>query len=228
MNNEQNSLDKILDKVRKLLSLAGNNPSEEEAIAASLKAQELIAKYNLQLTDIEKETLEIAQSEYKTGVDKSWKYGLARVVADNFRVCCYWVDRRKVVFYGYKQDVTVAVWTFEYLFKTGERGARKECRKAYKERGTETGVYFSYTKGFTDGVRSALEVQSTALMVVTPKEVTDSYEVYASKKGMKTLGKYRNGSENGMSHSVYNTGFNDGKTAGNSRNLEGTRGIDKK
>lgn len=225
---EKETLEKMLDKVKKLLSLAGNNPSEEEAIAASLKAQELIAKYNLDLTDVEKETLEISQAEYKTGVDKSWKYGLAQAVANNFRVLNYWVDKRKVVFYGYKQDVTVAVSVFEYLFKFGERGARKACRVAYKEYGTETGVYYSYTRGFTAGVKSALEVQSTALMVVTPKEVKESYETYAQDNGFKTLGGYRNGSENGVSRKAYNDGFNDGKTAGNSRSLDGTRNIDKK
>lgn len=225
---EKETLEKMLDKVKKLLSLAGNNPSEEEAIAASLKAQELIAKYNLDLTDVEKETLEISQAEYKTGVDKSWKYGLAQAVANNFRVLNYWVDKRKVVFYGYKQDVTVAVSVFEYLFKFGERGARKACRVAYKEYGTETGVYYSYTRGFTAGVKSALEVQSTALMVVTPKEVKESYETYAQDNGFKTLGGYRNGSENGVNRKAYNDGFNDGKTAGNSRSLDGTRNIDKK
>lgn len=36
---------KIADKIQKLLALAGNNPSEEEAQAALLKAQELMAEY---------------------------------------------------------------------------------------------------------------------------------------------------------------------------------------
>lgn len=217
---EKETLEKMLEKVKKLLSLAGNNPSEEEAIAASLKAQELIAKYNLDLSDLDKEKLEIAQEEYTTGVDKSWKYGLAQAVANNFRVMNYWIGNRKVVFYGYKQDAAVAVSVFEYLFKTGERGARKACREHYKKYGTETGVYFSYTRGFTAGVKSALEVQSTALMVVTPQEVKDSYEQYSVDNGFKTLGKFRNGSEKGVSHKIYNDGFNDGKTAGSSRNLD--------
>lgn len=221
MNSSNNGLEKVIDKVKKLMSLAGNNPSESEAISASLKAQELIAKYNLSITDVEKETLEISQAEYETGVDKSWKYGLASVVSKNFRVCCYWLGKRKVVFYGYKQDVTVAVLTYEYLFKTGEKGARAECRKAVKKYGTETGVYFSYTRGFTEGVRSALEKQSTSLMVVTPKEVVDSYEDFKTSKGnFKALGGYRNGSENGLDHGAYNEGFRDGKNAGDSRSIE--------
>lgn len=221
MSTKENSekLEKMLDRVRKLLALAGNNPSEEEAISASLKAQELIAKYNLDLTDLEKVELEIGTSEFYTGVDKSWKYGLASVVANNFRVCCYWLGKRTVVFYGYKQDTEVASMTYEYLFKTGEKGARAACRKAVKEYGTETGVYYSYTRGFTSGVQSALEAQSTALMVITPPEVKESYEEHKTKNNMKTMGKYRNGSENGVDRNAYNNGFSDGKTAGGSRGI---------
>lgn len=215
-------LESILQKVRGLLALSGNNPSQAEAQSAALKAQELIAKYNLTLTDVEKETQEIVTSEYKTGVDKSWKYGLARVVADNFRVMIYWVDRRVAVFYGYKQDTMVAVQVFEYLFKTGERGARAACRKAYKENGTETGVYYSYTRGFTAGVKAALDAQSTALMVVTPQEVKTSYEAYAAEN-LKQLPQMRNGSEKGTNGSAYKEGFRDGKTAGQSRGLENTK-----
>lgn len=129
MKKMDSKLESVLQKVRGLLALSGNNPSQAEAQAAALKAQELIAKYNLTLTDVEKETQEIVTSEYRTGVDKSWKYGLARAVADNFRVMIYWVDRRVAVFYGYKQDTMIAVQVFEYLFKTGERGARAACRK---------------------------------------------------------------------------------------------------
>lgn len=216
-------MESILQKVKGLLALSGNNPSEAEATAAALKAQELIAKYNLTLTDVEKETLEIAQAEYRTGVDKSWKYGLARTVAANFRVEVYWIDRRVAVFYGYKQDTYVAVSVFEYLFKTGEKGARAACRKAYKDYGTETGVYFSYTRGFISGVKAALDAQSTALMVVTPQEVKDSYREYCSAEGMKKMGQTRNGSERGVDGAAYKSGFNDGKSAGRSRGLENTK-----
>ena len=188
MSEQKETLEKMLKKVKKLLSLAGNNPSQEEATAASLKAQELIAKYNLDLTDIEKETLEIGESEYRTGVDKSWKYGLASVVAKNFRCMVYWLDRRVAVFYGYKQDCAVASEVFGYLFKTGERGARRECKKHYDMYGTERGVYFSYTRGFTAGLQSALEKQSTALMVIVPQEVKDEYGKMSEDKGMKSLG----------------------------------------
>lgn len=45
-------MSQIADKIQKLLALAGNNPSQEEAQAALLKAQALMAKYNLKESDI--------------------------------------------------------------------------------------------------------------------------------------------------------------------------------
>ena len=41
--------EKIMEKIKKLLALANNNPSEDEAMAAALKAQEMMAKYNIVL-----------------------------------------------------------------------------------------------------------------------------------------------------------------------------------
>ena len=45
-------MNKIADKIQKLLNLAGNNPNEEEAQAALLKAQKLMAQYNVDLESL--------------------------------------------------------------------------------------------------------------------------------------------------------------------------------
>lgn len=215
-------MERIIRKVKNLLDLANNNPSQEEAIAASLKAQELIAKYNLDLTEEEKEELEIVQMEYVTGIDKSWKYNLASIVGKNFRVEHYWRRKKAVVFYGYKQDCEVAVKVFEYLFKVGERGARRECRKAYKEKGTEVGVYYSYTRGFLQGIQNKMEVQCTALMIVTPKEVSTAFEEYCEEIGMGFIGKYRTGAEDGISKTIYKMGVREGEQAMSTKPVEST------
>lgn len=47
---------RIVDKVRKLLSL-GESPHAEEAKGAALKAKELLSKYNLELTEADEETV---------------------------------------------------------------------------------------------------------------------------------------------------------------------------
>jgi anion-transporting ArsA/GET3 family ATPase len=52
------AMDKILGKIEKLISLAGNNNHVEEADAAMEKVQELLTKYNLTMQDIEVKTTE--------------------------------------------------------------------------------------------------------------------------------------------------------------------------
>ena len=41
-----------IEKIKKLLALAGNNPSEEEAQAAMLKAQELLLQNGLTMEEV--------------------------------------------------------------------------------------------------------------------------------------------------------------------------------
>ena len=51
---DQSKIEEVIRKVQKLLALAdqSRNPSEAEAIAASMQAQKLLAKYNLEIADI--------------------------------------------------------------------------------------------------------------------------------------------------------------------------------
>ncbi len=57
---------RIVEKVRKLLSL-GNSPHSEEAKSAILKAQELLGKYNLELSKSDEETVVLRVLEKKRG-----------------------------------------------------------------------------------------------------------------------------------------------------------------
>lgn len=43
----------IIDKIRKLMALAGNNPSEAEREAAMRKAHQLLIQHNLSMTDVQ-------------------------------------------------------------------------------------------------------------------------------------------------------------------------------
>lgn len=47
--------EKIVDRIRKLLALAGNNPNEHEAELAMKRAQALLAKYNMTLDSLPKD-----------------------------------------------------------------------------------------------------------------------------------------------------------------------------
>lgn len=218
-NTQDEKIEKVLDKVKKLFALAGNNPSEAEAQAAALRAQELIAKYNLDITE-DDEKLEITESSFVTGVDKSWKYQLASILENNFRVKSYWVGKRRVVFYGYKQDTEVAKEVFQYLFKVCEKNARRECRKSYQTYGTEKGVYYSYTRGFLIGIKQRLDEQCVALMIVTPPEVNDQWEDFKAQQNMKSMGRVSRDGSDEFRNGMYEKGIIDGRNAINERRLE--------
>lgn len=214
-------MEKILNKIKNLLDLANNNPNENEAIAAALKAQELMAKYNIELDQLDdkKETREIVEEIYHQS-DKhemrKWKIGLADIIAQNFRCKVYFMNKKDVVFYGYKEDAKIALNVFTYLYEIGNKFAVRYYNKCKKEGKETRGVMNTYLVGFKDGVAEVLEKQCTALMIVTPKEVTESFEEMTS--GWKTIKSTLRLSGD---TSAYSNGKSDGKDMATARNIEG-------
>lgn len=213
--------DKIIQTIKKILELSNNNPSEEEAKAAALKAQELLAKYHLSMADIETE--DDIDNIVEVSVDvpsKKWKYTLAQIVADNFRCKHFYYGKMRVVFYGHETDANIAAETFKYLFKLGNIYAGREVDKVFARTGTSAGVYNSFCIGFCDGLKEAFDKQCTALMIVVPKEVHDAYaERTKDSSTMKVSGIKTVANQECMN--AYNEGVVKGKEAVNSKQLEG-------
>lgn len=176
--------EEILKKIDKLLALAGNNPSENEAISAALKAQELMAKYNIELADVQgTESGQEIKKEIYTPKKSShyvskWKYSLSQIIAKNF--CCktYSLGRDAIVFYGYEKDAKIANQVFGFLFETGNKLADRYYRKCKKEGRETKGILNTYLTGFCAGIKEVLDKQCVALMVIVPKEVEESYKEY--------------------------------------------------
>lgn len=182
--------EEVLEKIKKLLALSRNNPSEQEATAAALKAQKLMAEYDIEEVELADKCEEMKFVETKDFIRRGWRGHLASVVAENFRCRSllkrypnydFRVTRNSdpvVQFYGYAMDAEAAALVFEYLYKVGDRLANKKYRE-YKELGYSTaGVYNSFVGGFVVGVASELEKQSLALMLVVPKEVNESFDAF--------------------------------------------------
>lgn len=223
MSNEK--VEKILDRVKKILALAGNNPSEEEAKAAALKAQELLAKYNLSMADIGDENApkeKLMFKHYQTGVDKAWKYDLSAVVARNFRCRVTWFGKRELAFYGFETDANIACEVFEFLFKTCEKRSRYTADKAYRETGCSKGVYYSFSKGFISGVASELDKQCTALMIVEAPEVKEGYTAWRESRNVKTMSIHRRDAKD-FDKNHYNNGVVEGRNAIQARGIESQR-----
>lgn len=177
-NNKQ---EKIIEKIKKVLELSRNNPSEAEAQAAALKAQQLMAQYHISMSEIDDITdiENIVEEVVNVGGGKKWKYSLAHVVARNFRCRYFFYGRWAVVFYGYETDAKIAAETFKYLFKVGNKAASSFYNQLRNE-AKENHIYFNgkgimnnYVIGYVSGIKAALDKQCTALMIVVPKEVNE-------------------------------------------------------
>lgn len=212
----------ILKKIEKLLALAGNNPNENEAVAAALKAQELMAKHNIELADVQgngagqkitRETYEQGNSSHNVS---KWKYRLSNIIARNFRCRSYTIQRRGIVFYGYEKDAKIALEVFRFLFETGNRLAERYYRKCRRDGRETKGLLNTYLTGFCDGIREVLDRQSTALMLVVPKEVDASYKEY-TKGFINISGKLAKSGD----IRAYRTGKQEGRETVTARSIEG-------
>lgn len=215
--------EKIIQTIKKVLDLSRNNPSEEEAKAAALKAQQLLAKYNIKESDLVDDTTSenIVEKYSDVGLAK-WKYTLASIVARNFR-CEMFMCGKRVYFYGYETDTEVACQTFEYLYKVGDKKANAYVRKVRKEIGTTSGVYNNFVLGFSKGVKEALDAQCTALMIVISEEVKESYSEYSKGFGTRStsISTKVNWQTAGSAIEAHKNGYKEGKNAMASRQLEG-------
>lgn len=180
--------EKILEKIKKLFELAGNNPSEEEAKSAALKAQELMMEYDISMAEVDGVDISKNEPIGEVEVDtpaKKWKYTLARIVADNFRVKHYWHGKEQVRFFGHQTDVMIAGETYRYLFDIGNSLANRLYREAKAAGRATENIYNSCVMGFCSGIQQALGEQSVALMVVLPEDVKTEYQDFS--KGFGTF-----------------------------------------
>lgn len=198
--------DKIIEKIKKLLALAGNNPSEQEAQAAYAKAQALMAQYSIELSEDSGEEVEIVAMPCKHSNNEGYRKPLATIIADNFRVKAF-VSGGTIMFFGTKMDVEIAVEVFNHAYRFSHNQGLKLERTARASGESTRGVANSYWSGFMAGLKSILDEQCKALMIVTPQEVEDAWS--EKLKGMKKgTGGQRMG---GIDFAAYMKGFEEGQ-----------------
>lgn len=208
----------IIEKIKKVMALAENNPNQNEAIAAALKAQKLMAEYHIEEQElgleINERNIDAVCCEVGGKVQK-WRIRLGQVLAKNFR-CKFFLYGNDVAFYGYDEDVEICKEVFYSMYKIGVKLSDKMKREVRKQTGTARDVRNTFCIGFVDGIKDELEKQCTALMIITPKEVTDKFEVEIQSKSKPKKNNIKYGSD----QSIYNEGFKKGKEAIRQRSLE--------
>lgn len=212
-------MEKIIATIKKLLEMTeANGCSENEAMVAALKAQKLMAEHNLTIADVSTETAgqEITKEEVVCGTGDKWKYRLAAIIARNF--CCetFVVNKSVIVFYGYEKDAKIAANVFEFLFKTGNKLADKCYYEYYKKGESTRGVKNAYLMGFCKGIDDVLGKQCTALMIVVPKEVSESYNEMS-----RGFGNFKASIRMSGNQDAWEQGRNDGRSTANARSIEG-------
>lgn len=199
--------DKIVEKIKKLLALAGNNPSEQEAQAAYAKAQALMAQYSIELSEESGEEIEIIAMQVHHKDNCGYRKPLAVVIANNFRVKVF-MTGNTVTFFGTKMDVEIAKEIFEHAYNYAYKRGFKLERDARKAGEDTHGLANSYFSGFIAGLKAILDEQCKALMIVTPKEVEDAWEERI--KGMKK-GSGGQRFSKGINYGAYLKGYEDGQ-----------------
>lgn len=116
---------KIIDRISKLMALAGKNSNEEEAAAAMAKAQALMIEHELSEADVSDEQLEAHLGEMGHTDFVANGAPFARIIAQaiaSAHMCGYLTmkmqrDQRKHFFYGRESRRIVASMMAEYVIK---------------------------------------------------------------------------------------------------------------
>lgn len=201
--------EEILEKIKGLLALgaASRNNSDEEAKAAMLKAQQLMAKYDISAEEVEGEEEEKYSHEM---CEHKWDYAyripLASVLAKNFR-CMTYSRGKTIVFMGHPSDAKICKATFEYAYQFIQKRGNQIYNKRYSMGYPTKGVFNSYANGFITGLKEAFDVQCTALAIVTPPDVVSHFEELS--KDWRTK---KSKSIDVNDYEVYREGHKDGKS----------------
>ena len=236
------AMDKITDKIKKLLRLSENNPSLEEAAAAFAMAQKLASLNGLNLDSISTDDLDSWEAPKLQNVEErllfkgvrvpQWRSQLAMHIA-KANGCGVYLGysmgkRIGIKLYGQPRDMD----TVEYMFKMA-------CREVDRLAANVVGRGKSYITGFRVGAaveigkkiresaRQALQegptdtvAEGVALVVrnklaVYTKEVEDALATYSNSLGLRTR----------RSNGVNGNGYTAGRAAGATVNVSARRAL---
>ena len=200
----------VLRKIKDLLELGdkSRNNSEEEAQAAMLMAQKLMAKYDISAEEVsgaEEEKYAHEMCEHKW--DYAYRIPLAHILGKNFR-CMVYSHGKKVVFMGHPSDAKICKATFEFAYDFIMKKGSALYNKRYSMGYPTKGVFNSYAHGFLTGLKEAFDVQCKALAIVTPPDVVDKFNEISKDWATK---KRKNIGDDVTDYGTGREGRNDGK-----------------
>lgn len=156
----------IVDRIRKLLALAGNNPNENEAMAALEKAFTLAAKHNVDVNSLrDKPANDGIVEEITTNKQSEKQFWFVWQAVARLNACEYLVHRlsqrrreTRHFLYGRRVNVVTAAAMAGYLCNVMRALAVAYASEHVKARGGSQARYFnSFMHGFSRRVYSRCE-----------------------------------------------------------------------
>lgn len=211
----------IIEKIKKLLALSkSDNPNE--AYLAMTRAQELQAKYNVTVAEVEErseDVIDVKDMPTDTKTANSQFILLASALAEHFRVRVYRSTRGYLGIVGLAQDVTVFQEVFHFMYEALRNTATKYVKSLPNtmSRSEKTANKNTYVRGFISGASEALTLNETehALVVVAPQTVVK----YMKEK---CSGTWTSQVKCSRSSEAYNHGHADGMAVARNRNKQVT------
>lgn len=144
---------RIIDKIRKLLALAGNNPSEAESTAAFARAQELATRHRIELASIEAGPNDPDEEMVHETIDAGtkshpgWRKILMAGVFGASGVCVILSRGGKYILAGKRGDIDTAKYLYaaigneiDRLAKINAQGQGRAFANAYRVSAASTVV----------------------------------------------------------------------------------------
>ena len=213
----------VLKKIAAMMNLTvENGATEHEAIAAATMAQKLIAKYHVDITELEtaNDPTDEKVDMHEAPSTRKWEGLLATVVGRNMRcevVMQTQARRTTVKIIGTETDRLAMVETFNMLREICREGIKRQKAAAKHTYGSAAGIESAYAWGFITGVKNEMERQAMALMLVIPDNVKDYLNDIPNIKTQRTRAPHN---VNRATYEANVAGYTDGAAALGQRKLQ--------
>lgn len=200
--------ERIISLVRQLREkTVDRGCTEEEALAAAEKVSQLMADYQLSLTDIKEVQDDVygAMSKVYAGGSecrRTWhETKLTWMAVADFCDCECWTSQDKLVFFGSKNDCEISFYMADLIKNTADaewKIYQAKIRKGRQSGNTDRTARAAFMTGFSSRISARLRdlkkmrdsktqttEQSRALVLVKEQVVAAKFDAYCKQNGMK-------------------------------------------
>ena len=156
--------DKVINRIKKLLAMAGDVSSPNEAAIAASRARKLMDEYQISLDDLqESDGFGVTSTNKSYTYRPKWMSILAPAVAKFNDTQALGAEGR-IVFRGFETDVFLSLSMYEYLVKTITRLCKEYMRECgYSHYHASVGDPFKYNaaKAVCEKIRELIKERKT-------------------------------------------------------------------